>query len=297
MVRRTTQKKAGSVSVNFKGVEIGGQKRIPEANYLMRVAELTQEEGDKGDYLKWVFKVDEGKHKGATFYVNTSLTPQSLWKLGALLQALGHEVPDDELDLDLDDYIDETLMGVVADEVYEGKKRSRMVDFYSADDADAEGDEPEEKPAKESSRKAKDEDEEDEKPARKSRRRSKDEDDDEEEAPKSKRGAKKSKFSPIASDDVQEMDEDELQDVIDRSGVDVDLDDYSTLRKKRAAVIDALEAADLIDDDGEEETEEDDRPTRGKKKPAAKDEEDDEPEEDSAAARRKARRAARKSRG
>lgn len=294
MVRRTSKKKAGSVSVNFKGVEIGGQKRIPEDDYLMRVVEITQEEGDKADYLKWVFKVDDGKYKGATFYVNTSLAPQALWKLGALLQALGHEVPDDEMDLDFEDYIDETLMGVVADEIYEGKKRSRMVDFYAVDEEDAE-DEPEEKPKR--GRKAKDEDEEeDEKPARKSRRRAKDED-EEEEAPKKRGSSGKSKFEPIASDDVQEMDEDELQDVIDRSGVEVDLDDYSTLRKKRAAVIDALEAADLIDDDGgEEEPEEDDRPTRGKKKPAAKDEED-EPEEDSAAARRKARRAARRSRG
>lgn len=44
------------------------------------------------------------------------------------------------------------------------------------------------------------------------------------------------------------MDEDELQELIDESGIDVDLDDYKKLPKKVAAVVEALEDADLLDD-------------------------------------------------
>lgn len=50
------------------------------------------------------------------------------------------------------------------------------------------------------------------------------------------------------------MDEDELAELISDRGLDVDLDDYSSIKKKRAAVQDAL-------DGGEEEEEEDSEET------------------------------------
>ena len=45
------------------------------------------------------------------------------------------------------------------------------------------------------------------------------------------------------------MDEDELQEVIDKHGLDVDLDDFKKIGKKQAAVVDALEGEDLMEED------------------------------------------------
>lgn len=66
--------------------------------------------------------------------------------------------------------------------------------------------------------------------------------------------------------DVKKMDEDELEEVIDEHDLDVDLDEHKGVRKKRQAVIDALEES---DDGGEEEKEEegdDDKPSEAEVK-------------------------------
>ena len=60
-----------------------------------------------------------------------------------------------------------------------------------------------------------------------------------------KRIAKKKTYTTEA---IEEMDADELQEVIDEHDLDVDLDDHKKLAKKVAAVVDALEEADLIED-------------------------------------------------
>lgn len=122
--------------------------------------------------------------------------------------------------------------------------------------------EDDEKPAKGRKPKKSDEDEEDEKPARKSRRGKKDEEEDEDEKPKSRRGrkakdedeedepkSKKSKKSKTYSaDEINSMDEEALGEVIETHELDVDLDDHSTMKRKRSAVIDALEGAELLEE-------------------------------------------------
>ncbi len=105
-----------------------------------------------------------------------------------------------------------------------------------------EDEEDDEKPAK--GRKAKKaDDEEDEKPKRRGRK-AKDEDEENE---KPKKG-KKSKKVKVAADDVNSMDEEGLTELIETHELDVDLDDHSTMKRKRSAVIDALESADLLED-------------------------------------------------
>lgn len=283
---RKTKKKSG-LTVNFKGVDTsGGRRRIPEDEYLMEVLSAEEAESSGGnEMVKWTCAVAEGQYKGTKFYLYTTLNEEALWKLHAFLTALGVEVPDDELELELEEYEGETFIGVVEDDTYDGKKVSRLVDFYSVEgDADDGG-------KKNKSSKDDDEDE-DEKPSRKSRRSK---DDDEDDKPARGKKSKKSKEpEKVATDDVQGMDEDELGDLVEKYELDLDLDDYKTLRKKQAAVIDALEAADLIEDEsaGDEEEEEDERPSRAKKS-SKKDADED---EDSPAAKRKARREARKNR-
>lgn len=80
---------------------------------------------------------------------------------------------------------------------------------------------------------------------------SEDEDDKKDaKADKKAGGKKKGKAKDkVAASDVEDLDEEELQALIDEHDLeDVDLDDHKTLRKKVRAVLDALEAADLLEE-------------------------------------------------
>lgn len=99
---------------------------------------------------------------------------------------------------------------------------------------------------------AEEEEEEEDEPEEKTTKRKKASDEEDEpkgKAGRSKGGSKKSskKSTTWTEDEIQEMSEDELESVIEESGIEVDLDDYKTLRKKKNAVIDALTEADLLD--------------------------------------------------
>lgn len=138
-------KKTGSkIKVDFKGVESGG-KLVPEGDYTVRVDEVTQEESDAGNaYLAWVLKVADGKHKGSTLYHNTSLQPQALWNLKGVLEALGVEVPDSSLDVDLKELVGMTANVTVEHETYQGKPKARIVAWESGAGGDDEEEEEEE---------------------------------------------------------------------------------------------------------------------------------------------------------
>lgn len=53
----------------------------------------------------------------------------------------------------------------------------------------------------------------------------------------------------VTADEINEMDQEELEAFVEENELDVDLDDFKTLRKKRSAVVDAAEEADLLSDD------------------------------------------------
>lgn len=141
---------------------------------------------------------------------------------------------DDDEDEDVEETDDETEA--------EKKKRIRKERRQArkagkSKDADEDEDDDEDvKPSKKSKAKAKDDDE--------------DEDEDEDEKPKSKKDkGKKKKKAKVTADSISEMDEEELQAFIEEHELEVDLDDYKTLRKKAAAVTDAAEEADLVESD------------------------------------------------
>lgn len=330
---KKTTKAKGNVSVNFSGVQ--SRQLLPEDDYRLKLSGATQGESSSGnDQIEWVFKVNDGsKYNGQQLWLYTPLTENSLWKLHALLTAFGIDVPDDELDIDLEQMVEDELeiMGVVGHETYDGAKRSKLQDFYAVEegseapskddkksggkkkaaagvtreaveamdrdeleelitehDLDVDADDKaykkdaklleavleeleekelliEEEEAPKGKKKAEEADE-DETPAqaRKRRREARKAKDEEEEAPKSKRGAKDEeedepkgkkaagkgkKLPKLTTDEVQGMDEDELAEVIEKYDLDTDLDDYKTLRKKAAAVIDALEDGEHIEDE------------------------------------------------
>ena len=253
MARMRDKKKARRVTIpGMAGVE--GRVTVAEGEYLVEVSEVTQEEGGSADYLKWVFEITGKLHNGASLFYNTSFAPQALWNLRSLLEALQFEVPDDDLDMDPTEFVGLKLMVSVEHDTYEGKKQAKIVDFWPAPEGSAEQNEDEPK-----SRKARDDDEE-KKSSRKSRRSRRQREDDEdndagaeqnEDEPKSRRGKKsrdKKKPALVSQDDLADMKQDELEDVVERLGLDLDLTDYPTLRKMRNAVIDAAEEAGVLEE-------------------------------------------------
>lgn len=266
MARRAkrTARRSRIVSVDFEGVDVsGGRFRIPEDDYLMKVAEASQEESREGnDMIKWVFEGLEGKAKGKKFFVYTSLLPEALWKLRGLLEALGQDVPDSAYDIDLDELIDLELVCSVTDEEYENKMSSKVTDWQPAEEAeeeekpkrgrrakDEEEEEEEEKPVRRTRRAAKDEEEEEEKPARRGRRAAAEEE-EEEEKPARRKSAngKGRRVVKVSAEEVRGMDEDEMSELIEKHGLEVDLGEHRTPRKKIAAVVAALEEAELLDE-------------------------------------------------
>lgn len=149
---RKASKKAG-ISVDFSDTE--SQASLPEGDFLFEVDEVEQKtsENSGNDYLSITFKVAEGEFKGKKVWHNCSLQPQALFNLRGVLEALGFEVPQGVMELDPADMIGETCGGTVQLEVYEGKKRPRIVEFFSADELGEEAEEPA-KPAAKAAKKA-----------------------------------------------------------------------------------------------------------------------------------------------
>lgn len=135
--------KAKGLSVNFEGVK--AFKLPKEGEYVAEVKEVSEETSSNSGqpYLSWVLETAGG----ATIYYNTSLQPKALWNLRGFLEAMGEEVPDGEMDLDLESYVGNKVGVVIEHETYENKKRARIVDVMPAEEVEG-GDEEEEEVAK-----------------------------------------------------------------------------------------------------------------------------------------------------
>jgi hypothetical protein len=203
-----------TVEVDFTDVEVGGGGgfHIPEGEYAMKVdsVKLGTSSNDN-EQIEWIFKGTEGKAKGKTFYFYTPLVEQALWKLRETLEALGVEVPDSAMDIDLDELEGMECTGQVEDDEYKNKIRSKLAKLVGE--------------ASEST----DEAEEDTSPGKK------------------KANGKGKKLIKVSEEEVKEMGEDELEDLVGKYDLDVDLGDFKILRKKIAAVVAALEEKDLIE--------------------------------------------------
>lgn len=276
---RATRKASNVISIDFSGVETNSV--VPEGEYIVRVVEAKKEDSDKNEqgYIAWNTKIRDGKYAGKTLYNNTSLAPQSLWATKRFIECLGITVPDGEFELDLDEVVDMELGVVVEHEVYKGRTRSRIIDTFPLE-GETEGATEGEAAASGAEFPSKDEimemgkadlaelvkehglDVELEGTTSAQRRavlKAIEEagtggDEQEEEAaeesanPTTGKATKKAapKKVTYTPDEVNELDEDGLAEVIEKHELDVDLDEHKTLRRKRSAVIDALEGAELL---------------------------------------------------
>lgn len=236
MARRKA--KGSSVKVNFKGVE--SRSTPAEGDYPFKVLEATAGKSQAGnEQIEVIAEIFKGDHKGFKGYIYFPLQENSLWKLHAFLTALGEEVPEDEMDIDLSDLVDKEFVGVLTHETYNGRKRAKLTDFDSIDNYEGK--------------------------------------DDDKKSAKGGKGKKDKAPAKVSRADVEEMDEDELQELLEKHDLEdeVDLDDIKKLPKKQAAVIEALEEADLLADDEPEEK------PKGKKGKKSKDEDEDDDDKSS----------------
>lgn len=122
------------IEIDMRGVSSRGI--CPEGIHRVKVNEITREISGRSakPYLAWELRTSDGH----TLYYNTSLQPQSLFHLKNVLLALGYEVPDAVLRLDLRDLKGREAYVEVMHEVYEGKKRARIVQFLMPDEVEEE---------------------------------------------------------------------------------------------------------------------------------------------------------------
>lgn len=237
------KKNSTALKVDFTGVESSKFIKKP-GEYKLEVTEAIEEKSSsKNKMITVKFKVTEGKSKGSVISAWFPLVKQSLWKLRDFLTCVGLEVPDDEMELELEELNGLACGAEVDMEEYDGSDRAKIKNFIGEDDVEASNDD------------SKDADEEDDADTKKSSK-------------KSKKTSKKDEEEEDDVEDVSSMDEDELEEFVKERGLDIELEDFGSIKKKRAAVEDALE--------GDASDEEDEKPVKGKKSKKDEEEEDDE---------------------
>lgn len=140
MAKSRKGRASASVNVDLSGVETS-RKAIPEGKYTLVVDGATQKNSQGGNpMISFEFSVADGKYSGSKLYENCSLQPQALFKLKSVLIALGMDIPNKAFDLDLKDLIGLTCEVEVGHEIYEGKKKARILEYLDPNDSD-DGDE------------------------------------------------------------------------------------------------------------------------------------------------------------
>jgi len=124
------------ISVDFSDVET--RELLPADDYAVKVKDVTEEEGKEYPYFNFELKVTEGDFKGETLWHICSLSPKSLWNLRATLEALGQDVPDGPMDVDLDE-LKGLEMGVTVEiEKVKGKNKNKVTDVFSLEEEEEE---------------------------------------------------------------------------------------------------------------------------------------------------------------
>lgn len=224
-------KKSGAVTVDFEGVESFVKAR--PGTYEVEVEDCSYDAGRKGSngQFKFVFKITKGKFKGAKIWDYVTHVKQSMWRLRAILVALGQDVPDEETQV-----VPADLIGLSCGVVTEFKKDQddEPTEYLKVTSFIGEGDVDDEAANDDAT------EEDDEEETKSSKKKSKAEDEDEEET---------------SVGDPSKMDEDELKELVEEQGLDVEIDDFSSIKKKRAAVIEALDGGSSDDEEEEDDKE------------------------------------------
>ncbi len=139
MPKRRGKKSGLKRSVDMTGVETGFAS-VPDGYYVAVIAKAELKEGeDSGkEYYRWGLRIDRPAKKGVMLRSNTTLQPQGLFSLKALIEGAGGDVPDGVLDFDPADLYEEEIGLEIVNEKYEGRDRPQVARFMSPEDAEAE---------------------------------------------------------------------------------------------------------------------------------------------------------------
>lgn len=223
-----SSRRGNVLSINWKDANINSRIK-EEGDYLFKIIKAEKTESQNGDdQVELTVECLDEENAGAQMKVWFSLLPQALWKLAELMDAIGMDIPEDEEDLDLDEFIDQEFIGTVEEHSYRGKDSLRVQQFAPVEEKkdDKKSDKKEDK------KEDKKGDKKDGRSSRSERRREKEKD-----------------LPKLTINEVEDMNEDELDDLVSKYDLDVSLEDAKTLRKKAALVLDELEAKDLIEEE------------------------------------------------
>jgi hypothetical protein len=107
----------------------GGFEPLPVGEYVCRIDGAEKVNTPAGtSYIAWSASVMEGEHTGRKLFWNTSLQPQALWNVKALLVALG--APMDASGFNTEDCIGRKVILTVDVEEYQGRARNRVGGTY-----------------------------------------------------------------------------------------------------------------------------------------------------------------------
>ena len=124
--------------IDFSDVQ-DGFELLPEGNYEAVLSKIEQKVGrDSGKpYVEWTFDLTEDDYPGRKGFYNTSLQPQSLWKLKELLINVFHLDPDSlsgEFDFDEDELVGMPVILVIEHRKWNGATRDGVADVLPAGD-------------------------------------------------------------------------------------------------------------------------------------------------------------------
>lgn len=130
-------KKSNGIKIDFTGVEARAAAH-PEGRFAFAVedVEVKTSENSGNDYLQWVLKSAKGK----VYYI-TSLASHALWNLKSVLEAAGQDVPDGELEIDIDELKELEFGGEVVHEKYEGKTKGVIAEVFPVDEVEGDDEE------------------------------------------------------------------------------------------------------------------------------------------------------------
>lgn len=124
------RQRPGVLNVDFTGITSGGNYNIPEGDYVAEVTEVEQKlSKQQKPFIAFTLTL-RGDQEGKKLFHNCSLQPQALFNLRRTLEALGYEVPNGPMYLNLTE-LQGLYLGVhVENEEYQGKVRPRVTDVF-----------------------------------------------------------------------------------------------------------------------------------------------------------------------
>jgi len=107
---------------------VAALEAVPAGAYAARIVDYEFRDSQAGnEYINWVLEIvsDEAALAGRKLYVNTTLTPESLWRLKQFIEAaLGKEIPSEEFDFDPAELVGKTVLCTVKNREYEGRMQA-----------------------------------------------------------------------------------------------------------------------------------------------------------------------------